>query len=251
MSHLIYEKRDGVAYLTMNRPERRNALSPQMMVEMRDAWLDFRDDKEARVAVLTGAGDKAFCAGADLGLMIPLMSGAREPENEYDEAMLTDKTLLQTALLRDFEMYKPVIAAVNGFAVAGGMEILQATDIRVAVTSSEFGLAEVTRGIIPAGGSLVRLARQIPFCKAMEVLLVGDRMSADEALRIGLINEVVPADQLMDRVKQIGERIAENGPLAVAACKEAVIRTSGLPLKDAREGPLAFMEKRKPEFKGE
>jgi len=268
VSHLIYEKRDGVAYLTMNRPERRNALSPQMMVEMRDAWLDFRDDKEARVAVLTGAGDKAFCAGADLGLMIPLMSGAREPENEYDEAMLTDKTLLQTALLRDFEMYKPVIAAVNGFAVAGGMEILQATDIRVAVTSSEFGLAEVTRGIIPAGGSLVRLARQIPFCKAMEVLLVGDRMSADEALRIGLINEVVPADQLMDRVKQIGERIAENGPLAVAACKEAVIRTSGLPLqdafaiensiagkvmrtKDAREGPLAFMEKRKPEFKGE
>ncbi len=268
MSHLIYEKRDGVAYLTMNRPERRNALSPQMMVEMRDAWLDFRDDKEARVAVLTGAGDKAFCAGADLGLMIPLMSGAREPENEYDEAMLTDKTLLQTALLRDFEMYKPVIAAVNGFAVAGGMEILQATDIRVAVTSSEFGLAEVTRGIIPAGGSLVRLARQIPFCKAMEVLLVGDRMSADEALRIGLINEIVPADQLMDRVKQIGERIAENGPLAVAACKEAVIRTSGLPLqdafaiensiaaqvmrtKDAREGPLAFMEKRKPEFKGE
>ena len=175
---------------------------------------------------------------------------------------------MQTALLRDFELYKPVIAAVNGFALAGGMEILQATDLRVSSPNSEFGLSEVMRGIIPAGGSLVRLARQIPYCKAMEVLLVGDRMSADEALRIGLINEVVPADELMARATQIGERVAENGPLAVAACKEAVIRTSGLPMqdaflieneiagrvmrsKDAREGPLAFMEKRKAEFTGE
>jgi len=251
-----------------NRSKKRKTMKRTLTTLIAAAFVALGAPAFAGAIVITGAGDKAFCAGADLGLMIPLMSGAREPENEYDEAMLTDKTLLQTALLRDFEMYKPVIAAVNGFAVAGGMEILQATDIRVAVTSSEFGLAEVTRGIIPAGGSLVRLARQIPFCKAMEVLLVGDRMSADEALRIGLINEVVPADQLMDRVKQIGERIAENGPLAVAACKEAVIRTSGLPLqdafaiensiagkvmrtKDAREGPLAFMEKRKPEFKGE
>tara|TARA_R110002072_G_scaffold171703_3_gene325392 strand:- start:6649 stop:7455 length:807 start_codon:yes stop_codon:yes gene_type:complete len=268
MSHLIYEKRDGIAYLTMNRPERRNALSPQMIVEMTDAWRDFRDDREARVAVLTGTGDKAFCSGADLGLLIPLLSRAREPENEYDEALLKDRSLMQTALLRDFELYKPVIAAVNGFALAGGMEILQATDLRISSPNSEFGLSEVMRGIIPAGGSLVRLARQIPYCKAMEVLLVGDRMSANEALRIGLINEVVPADELMARATKIGERVAENGPLAVAACKEAVIRTSGLPMqdaflieneiagrvmrsKDAREGPLAFMEKRKAKFTGE
>ncbi|MBV1906349.1 MAG: enoyl-CoA hydratase/isomerase family protein [Pseudomonadales bacterium] len=268
MSHLIYEKRDGIAYLTMNRPERRNALSPQMIVEMNNAWLDFRDDKEARVAVLTGAGDKAFCSGADLGLLIPLFSRAREPENEYDEALLKDRNMMQTALLRDFELYKPVIAAVNGYALAGGTEILQATDIRVASSTSEFGLSEVMRGIIPAGGSLVRLARQIPYCKAMEILLVGDRMSAEEALRIGLINEVVPPENLLERAQEIGKRIAENGPLAVAACKEAVIRTSGLPLseaflienevsgkvmrtKDAREGPLAFMEKRPAVFKGE
>lgn len=268
MPHLIYEKRDGIAYLTMDRPERRNALSPQMIVEMTNAWRDFRDDKEARVAVLTGTGDKAFCSGADLGLLIPLLSRAREPENEYDEALLKDRSLMQTALLRDFELYKPVIAAVNGFALAGGMEILQATDLRISAPNSEYGLSEVMRGIVPAGGSLVRLARQIPYCKAMQILLVGDRVGADEALQMGFINEIVPADQLMARATELAERIAENGPLAVAACKEAVIRTSGLPLqdafkienevggrvmrsKDAREGPLAFMEKRKPVFKGE
>ena len=268
MSHLIYEKRDGIAYLTMNRPERRNALSPQMIVEMTNAWRDFREDKESRVAILTGMGDMSFCSGADLGLLIPLLSRAREPENEYDEALLKDKSMMQTALLRDFELYKPVIAAVNGYALAGGMEILQATDLRVSAPTSEFGLSEVMRGLIPAGGSLVRLARQIPYCKAMEVLLLGERMSAEEALRIGFINEIVPQESLMDRATKIAERIAENGPLAVAACKEAVIRTSGLPLseafdiesevagivmrsKDAREGPRAFMEKRKPVFKGE
>lgn len=268
MSHLIYEKKDGVATLTMNRPERRNALSPQMIVEMARAWEDFRDDADCRVAVLTGAGDVAFCSGADLGLLIPLFSRAREAEDEYDEALIKDRNLMQVALLRDFELYKPVIAAVNGFALAGGTEILQATDIRVAAHHAEFGLTEVSRGIIPGGGSLVRLARQIPYCKAMEILLTGDRMSADEAHRIGLINEVVAHEQLMTRTAAIADRIAENGPLAVAACKEAVIRTSGLPYaeafpienelsgrimrtRDAREGPLAFMEKRKPVFKGE
>lgn len=268
MPHLDYQKRDGIAYLVMNRPERRNALSPQMIVEMAAAWQDFRDDRQARVAILTGAGDRAFCAGADLGLLIPLLSGARKPENEHDEALLADRSLMQKALLRDFELYKPVIAAVNGFALAGGTEILQATDLRIAAEHAEFGLSEVMRGIIPAGGSLVRLARQIPYCKAMQILLTGDRMSADEAYRIGLINEVVPAAEVLGRAEALAARIAENGPLAVAACKEAVIRTSGLPLsdafrienelagrvmrsKDAIEGPRAFMEKRKPEFRGE
>jgi enoyl-CoA hydratase len=268
VSHLKYEKQDGIAYLTMDRPERRNALSPQMIVEMANAWRDFRDDSQARVAILTGAGDRAFSAGADLGLLIPLLSRARKPEDDFDETLLKDRSLMQTALLRDFELYKPVIAAVNGFAIAGGMEILQATDLRIAAPQSEFGLAEVTRGIIPAGGSLVRLARQIPYCKAMEILLLGDRISADEAVRIGLINEVVPSEQLHQRAIEIGQRIAENGPLAVAACKEAVIRTSGVPLedafpvenriaakvmrsKDAIEGPRAFMEKRKAVFTGE
>ncbi|MFU8815185.1 MAG: enoyl-CoA hydratase-related protein [Pseudomonadales bacterium] len=268
MPHLDYQKRDGIAYLVMNRPERRNALSPQMIVEMAEAWQDFRDDREARVAILTGAGDRAFCAGADLGLLIPLLSGSRKPEDEHDEALLADRSLMQKALLRDFELYKPVIAAVNGFALAGGTEILQATDLRIAAEHAEFGLSEVMRGIIPAGGTLVRLARQIPYCKAMQILLTGDRMSAEEAYRIGLINEVVPAAEVLGRAEALAARIAENGPLAVAACKEAVIRTSGLPLndafrienelagrvmrsRDAVEGPRAFMEKRKPEFRGE
>ena len=267
MSHLIYEKQDGVAYLTMNRPERRNALSPQMIVEMATAWQDFREDGDARVAVLTGAGDKAFCSGADLGLLIPLFSRAREAEDEYDEALIKNRSLMQVALLRDFELYKPVVAAVNGFALAGGTEILQATDIRISVPTGEFGLTEVARGIVPGGGSLVRLARQIPYCKAMEILLLGKRMPASEALRIGLINEIVPHEELQSRATEVAQQIAENGPLAVAACKEAVIRTSGLELhdafpieneisarimrtEDAKEGPLAFVEKRKAQFKG-
>lgn len=267
MSHLVYEKRDGIAYLTMNRPERRNALSPQMIVEMANAWRDFRDDNDMRVAVLSGAGDKAFCAGADLGLLIPLFSRSREASDEYDEALVKDRSLMQIALLRDFELYKPVVAAVNGFALAGGTEILQATDIRLSAPTGEFGLTEVSRAIVPGGGSLVRLARQIPYCKAMEILLLGERMSADEALRIGLINEIVAADDLQARATEVAQRIAENGPLAVAACKEAVIRTSGLELEqaflieneisarimrteDAVEGPKAFMEKRKAVYRG-
>jgi len=265
--HLIYEKRDGIAYLTMNRPEKRNALSPQMMVQLAEAWTDFRDDANVRVAILTGAGDKAFCAGADLGLLIPLFSGARAPEDDWDKRLLADRSIMGTGLLRGFELYKPVIAAVNGFALAGGTEILQALDIRVASPNASFGLSEVKRGIIPAGGSLVRLARQIPHCKAMEILLTGEAMSADEAHRIGLINEVVPADRLMARAEEIARIIAENGPLAVQACKEAVLRTSGLALEeafrienecaakvmrseDAIEGPRAFIEKRKARFKG-
>jgi enoyl-CoA hydratase/carnithine racemase len=181
--HLLHEKRDGIAWLTMNRPERRNAISPEMLVRLRDAWRDFRDDSDTRVAVLTGAGDKAFCAGADIKLLIPLFTGARQPENEWDEALLADREALNSGLLRDFELYKPVIAAVNGFALAGGTEILQATDIRIACPEATFGLSEAKRGIIPAGGSLVRLQRQIPFAKAMEILLTGDPMSAEEAHR--------------------------------------------------------------------
>lgn len=268
MSHLLYEKRDGIAWLTFNRPEKRNALSPQLMVQLAEAWRDFRDDRTARVAILTGAGDRAFSAGADLGLLIPLMSGARKPEDEWDRKLLADRSIMMTALLRGFELYKPVIAAVNGFALAGGTEILQATDIRLAAPHASFGLSEVKRGIIPAGGSLVRLARQIPYCKAMEILLTGEPLSAEEAHRIGLVNEIVPADQLLKRAAEVAGIIAANGPLAVQACKEAVIRTSGVEIdvafaiesecagkvmrtKDAIEGPRAFMEKRPARFSGE
>lgn len=267
MPDLLYEKRDGIAWLTMNRPERRNAMSPEMMVRLAEAWLDFRDDPAARVAVLTGAGDLAFCAGADLGLLIPLFSGARRPETEWDRRIMEDRSIVNRALLRGADLYKPVVAAVNGYALAGGTEILQATDLRVATPNAQFGLAEAKRGLIPAGGSLARLTRQIPYCKAMEILLLGDPVSAEEAWRIGLVNEIVPAERLLGRAEEIARRLAENGPLALRKIKEVVIRSSGVPFdeafrmeneasreimrsEDAREGPRAFLEKRKPVFKG-
>ncbi|MBE9539003.1 MAG: enoyl-CoA hydratase/isomerase family protein [Proteobacteria bacterium] len=268
MTDLIYEKLDnGVAILTMNRPARKNALSPEMLCRLVDAWEDFDRDSNMRVALLTGAqGVGAFCAGADLGLLVPLLTGSRGPENEWDERMVADPDILYRALQRNNPTYKPIIAAVNGFAIAGGTEFLQGTDIRIAVPGATFGLAEVKHGLAPGGGSLTRLARQMPYAKAMQILLTGDVIDADEALRIGFINEIVAEDQLMVRAREIADKIAGNGPLAVRACKEAVIRTNGLPLneayviedeianrilatEDAVEGPRAFLEKRKPVFR--
>jgi enoyl-CoA hydratase len=265
---LIYEKRAGIAYLTLNRPERRNAFSPQMMVQLAEAWHDVRDDDDVRVAILTGTGSESFCAGGDLELLIPLITGARKPADDWDAKLTADLRLILTAILRPFELYKPIIAAVNGHAVAGGCEILQATDLRVASTNATFGLAEVQRGLVPGGGSMVRLPRQVPYCKAMEILMLGDRISAEEAHRIGLINEIVEPDALLPRVEEIAHRLAKNGPLALRKIKEVVLRTNGLPLadafeienecsqvvmssKDAREGPRAFREKREPVFTGE
>lgn len=267
MPPLIYEKRDGIAYVIFNRPEVRNAWNPEVMVRLAEAWRDFAQDDEARVAIVTGAGDKAFSVGADLGHLIPVLTGARPPQDEWDRRVLEDRTLTDPALLRGFPMYKPVIAAVNGYCLAGGMELLQGTDIRIAAEHAEFGLSEAKRALVPAGGSMVRLARQIPYCKAMEILLTGDRISAQEAHRIGLVNYVVPAEEVLPTAEKFARTIAANGPLAVRKIKEAVLRTSGVPLRDAykietecttevmrsedaKEGPRAFMEKREPRYTG-
>ena len=268
MPDLIYEKRDGVAFLTLNRPERRNAFSPESIIRLADAWIDYRDDDSLRVAILTGAGDTAFCAGGDLGRLLPLFSGARQPEDEWDQKLMANLPhYMSTALLRPFELYKPIIAAINGYALAGGSELLQATDIRIASKTASFGLTESQRGLVPGGGSMVRLPRQIPYCKAMEILMTGEAMSAEEAHRIGFVNEVVEPDQVMPRAMEFAARLKRNGPLAVAAVKEAVLRTSGVSLEeaygieaeisarvirsqDAREGPRAFMEKREPVYVG-
>lgn len=261
MAHLQTEQRGHVLVLTMNRPEARNALSPEMLVGLADAWDRVDSDDSIRVAVLTGTGG-VFCAGADLKAM-------NDSQNTSDAAqrMRSDAGLAWKALLRSHRLTKPLIAAVEGYALAGGTEILQATDIRVAGESATFGVVEVTRALFPLGGSTVRLRRQIGYTRAMELLLTGDRITAAEAERIGLIGRVVPDGAALTTSLEIAERIAGNGPLAVMAIKRSVQETEGLPeaeaLKielaigapifataDAREGTLAFKEKRPPHYEG-
>ena len=267
MPAVVYEKKGGIAYIILNRPEVHNALDAEVVVRLAEAWQDFADDDSLRVAIITGAGDRAFSSGADLRKLIPLMAGARQPGDEYEEKLMSNRRLISIALLRGFDLYKPIIAAINGYCLAGGTEIIQATDIRLAAQHATFGLTEVKRAIIPSGGSMVRLPRQIPFCKAMEVLLVGDSMSAEEAHRIGLVNQVVSPGKLMEMAEEFAGKIAENGPLAVRKIKETVLKALGRPVnegyaledeaarvimgsEDAREGPRAFAEKRPPRYVG-
>ena len=268
-SHLLVEKRsDGVMILTMNRPKVRNALSPQMLLKLCDAWHEYADTKELRVAILTGVGDEDFCAGGDLKLTMPLMTGARQPEDEWDHELLASPGKFTDGILRGYNIYKPIIAAVNGNALGGGTEMMNACDLRVASENAVFGTPEVKVGLLPGGGSITRLPRQIPYAKMMEMLLVGRSFSAQEALDMGLINYVVPQSELLPKALELAELLAANGPLAVSKIKEGVLRSSGLPLaesyqienevsaavmssKDAREGPRAFKEKRKPKFTGE
>ena len=266
--HLLVERRDGVLILTMNRPSARNALSPQMLVLMAEAWHEFQDSKDLRVAILTGAGAEDFSAGGDLKLTMPLITGARKPVDEWDHRLVSDLNQFTVAILRGFDLYKPVIAAVNGNALGGGSELTNACDLRVASENAVFGMPEARVGLLPGGGSISRLPRQIPYAKAMEMLLIGGSFDARQALEMGLLNYVVPREGLMDKAFELADKLAANGPLAVRKIKEGVMRTSGLPLdraleienevsvavvtsKDAREGPRAFAEKRKPRFTGE
>ncbi len=264
---VLFEKQDGIAVVTMNRPEVRNAINPEMLCRLADAWETINNDPEIRVAILTGAGDKAFCAGADLNKLVRMMQGLRPPETEFDERIKNDVSIIYKGLLRNYRVHKPLIAAVRGFCVAGGTELLTTTDIRVASDDARFGLAEVKWSLFPMGGSTVRLPRQIPLCFAMEILLTGEQFSAADALRMGLINKVVPGDQVMAEARRYAEIIRDNGPLAVQAVKRSVLDGLDLPSEralerelelgipvsmseDCREGTKAFNEKRKPVFKG-
>src|SRR5207249_7816724 len=185
---LLYEKSGAVATLTMDRPAVRNALNAEMLCQLADAWQDVQDDPAVRVAIITGAGSEAFCAGADLDRLVRMMQGLRPPETDFDRRIIEDYTIIYKGLLRNYEVTKPIIAAVKGYCVAGGTEILQTTDIRVAADDARFAIAEVKWSLFPMGGSTARLPRQIPYCNAMEILLTGEQFSAADALRMGLIN---------------------------------------------------------------
>ncbi|WP_062988516.1 crotonase/enoyl-CoA hydratase family protein [Nocardia anaemiae] len=257
MPDCLVEKRDHVLIVTMNRPEARNALSAEMMAIMRDAWDQVDNDPDIRVAILTGAGG-AFCAGMDLKAMTAQHPG--------DNAGSFDPTKLE-ALLKGRRLTKPLIAAVEGPAIAGGTEILQGTDIRVAAESAKFGVSEARWGLFPLGGSAVRLVRQIPYTVAADILLTGRHITAAEAKEIGLIGHVVPNGTALDKALELAAQISANGPLAVQAILRTIRETEAMPEEDAfqieaklgmavfrsadaKEGPKAFAEKRKPTFTG-
>jgi enoyl-CoA hydratase len=253
--HLLVERDGHVLIATMNRPEAKNALSLEMTERMSEVWDEVNANDDIRVAILTGAGG-AFCAGADLKAM------TQKPVAEQAFDPVTIKSLL-----KGFELKKPLLAAVEGFALAGGTEILQATDIRVAGEGARFGVTEVRWGLFPLGGSTVRLRRQLPYTIAAELLLAGRTLTAREALDVGLIGHVVPTGEALTKAREIAAKIAKCGPIAVQAILESLRRTECLPeheafridaeigmrvfrSEDAKEGPRAFLEKREPTFRG-
>jgi enoyl-CoA hydratase len=257
--HLLFERQGATAVVTMNRPEAKNALSLPMLVGMADAWDEIDSNDDIRCAVLTGAGG-TFCSGMDL----KSMSGPDAAK--YQHRTEQDPDLHWKALLRHYQLRKPLVAAVEGWAVAGGTEILQATDIRIAGEGAKFGVFEARRGLFPLGGSTVRLRRQIPYTVAMDLLLTARQVSAEEAMRVGLIGRVVPDGQALDEALRVADVICANGPLAVEAIKRSVRETEGVPevealkieleigmpvfaTEDAAEGQKAFAEKRPPEYR--
>jgi enoyl-CoA hydratase len=252
-----YELDDHAALITIDRPEARNALDLDHYRQLAAGWERARQDPAVRVIVITGVGD-SFCAGADLKTFIPTVTAhlAAGTVLAPDDAVAAER-----AVLRNSDLYKPIVAAVNGFCLASGMEMLLGTDIRIASTTARFGLPEVRWGLFASGGSTVRLPRQLPLPYAMEILLTGQPVSAEEACRYGLVNRVVEPHALLDEARRVARVIATNSPTAVSATKRSVLR--GLALDDAyaleleisdqvfagpdaREGPRAFAEKRTP-----
>lgn len=253
--HIIYEKKGPVAVLTINREGALNAIAGQTSREMQRAWEDFRDDDDLRVAILTGVGEKSFSTGMDL------VATARG-ENQF-----AGKPAPFGGFTKRMPIFKPIIAAINGYCLAGGMELALTCDIRICTPDARFGLPEVRWAIMPGAGGTQRMPRAIPLAWANYLILTADQMDADTAFRIGLVSHVVPREELMDRAMAIANMICERGPLAVRAAKETIIRGMDMPLEhglayedlvlgrlmatdDAKEGPKAFAEKRKPEYKG-
>lgn len=250
-----YTKEGKIAIFTLNRPDALNAITPKMLQELSIALLDFKDDENLMVGVITGAGDKAFSIGADIKTMLPEMKRVR-----------SQKQPEPPTIMHGLEIWKPMIAAINGACLGGGLELALACDLRIASENATFGMPEVTLGLIPGWGGTQRLPRTIPLAKAAEMLLTGRPINAQEAYRIGLINRVVPLAQLMLVARQLAEIICRAAPLAVRAAKQAMLQGIDLPLEkgmslerslndfllttdDFEEGCKAFIEGRKPVFK--
>jgi enoyl-CoA hydratase len=275
-----YEKDDHIVTITIDRPEARNALDLEHFGQLADCWVRYRDDDDAYVAILTGVGD-VYCVGADLKKFITFVTdhveelaagGAKEKVggSQYTMAHSLVAVLRDGATLPDgteFKLYKPVIAAINGICAAGGMEMMWNTDLRVVADDAWFQLAEPRRGLFPGGGSTVHSTRQLSWCNAMEVLLLADRITPQRALQMGLVNAVVPRDQVMPTARAYARTICLNGPLAVRACKQSAKESTFLGLtqalenemnhsaavfmsEDAKEGIAAFKAKRQPVWKG-
>ena len=275
-----YEKADHIVTITIDRPEARNSLDLEHFGQLADSWVRYRDDDDAFVAILTGVGD-VYCVGADLKKFITFVTdhveelAAGGSKNQMAGSQYTMAHSL-VAVLRDgatlpdgseFKLYKPVIAAINGICAAGGMEMMWNTDLRVCADTAWFQLAEPRRGLFPGGGSTVHSARQLSWCNAMEVLLLADKILPERALQMGLVNRVVPRDQVLRTARALADTICLNGPLAVRACKQSAKESTFLGLRealenemsysasvfmsdDAKEGITAFKEKRAPVWKG-
>jgi E-phenylitaconyl-CoA hydratase len=259
MSALIYEKKGRTAYITLNRPEVLNAMNSEMWGALLKAWVDIRDDPDVWVAIVTGAGNKAFCAGQDLK---ELGAWLITPHDRRSAPPIPD-----ISPMRGMQVWKPFIAAINGVCAGGGLELAMACDIRIAANTARLGLAEVKRGVIAGNSGTQKLIRLVPFAKALEMLMTGELVDASEAYRIQLVNRVVPLDLLIPEAEALASLICENGPVAVRAVKELAYRGTEMRLEDgleleleisrrvastedASEGPRAFAEKRKPNWKG-
>jgi enoyl-CoA hydratase len=267
-SQLLVEEEDGILILTLNCEAQRNAATPEIMVRLSESWRAFRERPELHVAIVTGAGDRSFCAGGDLKRGIPVLNGFVEPENDWERSLRADAALGSDWALYRFQLDKPVISALNGDALGGGCELMLATDLRVAAEGVRIGLPEPKRGLVPGGGGIQRLPRQIPRAQAMEVLLTAEPITAERALELGLLNAVVPRSRLLDAARELAHRVVVNAPLSLQAIKRTVRETESLPLdeaiatgqdlltgvfhsRDAQEGQRAFAEKRSPVWRGE
>lgn len=256
MSELLYEKKGNIAVFTMNNPDKLNVITPTLLFEMRDAMYDYMEDTELYCGIITGAGEKSFCAGADIKEYMPFVKSTLDTPWKFPDT-----------IMRGLYVTKPLIAAVNGYAYGGGGEIALACDLRIASENATFRWPEASLGIIPRLGGTQRLPRLVGYGRAMEILMTNEKVDANEALRIGLVNKVVPKEELMTAAFEMAERIASLAPLSIQGIKKSMYYGTEMPLADGltlendickklystedhQEARQAFIEKRKPEYKG-